>query len=42
MNTTLTAPLINIVETYRIGRGQNLWHPDLLYLDLIWIWLEWN
>lgn len=40
MNTTLTVPLIDLVESYRISRHQNLW-TDGLYLDIIWIWLEW-
>lgn len=42
MNATLTAPLIDIVEQYRISRHQNLWHPDFLYLDLIWLLMEWD
>lgn len=37
----LTAPLIDIVESYRISKGKNLW-SDGLYFDLIWIWLEWG
>lgn len=41
LETTLTAPLIDIVEQYRISRGYNLW-TDGLELDLIWIEMEWN
>lgn len=41
MNTTLTAPLIDIVETFRLEKGYNLW-TDMLYMDMIYIWLEWD
>lgn len=40
-NVSLTAPLIDIVEQYRISQHRNLW-TDLLYLDLMWIILEWD
>lgn len=42
MNTTLTAPLIDIVEAFRLEKGYNLWVPDMLYMDMIYIWLEWD
>ena len=36
----MTVPLLELVEYYRIKRGQNLWHPDLLMMDLIYILWE--
>ena len=37
----LTAPLFDIVESYRLERGYNMW-TDGLEMDLIWIICEWN
>ena len=40
-NVSLYVPLIDVVESYRLSKGLNLW-SDMLYLDILWIWLEWD
>jgi len=37
----LTAPLFDIVEHYRIQRGQNMW-SDMLEMDLVYIICGWD
>lgn len=37
----LTAPLFDIVESYRLERGYNMW-TDGLEMDLIWIICGWD
>lgn len=37
----LTAPLFDIVEYYRIQRGQNMW-SDMLEMDLVFIICGWD
>ena len=41
MNTTLTAPLFDIVLHYRLAKRQNM-HSDMLELDLCFILLGWD
>lgn len=41
MNTTLTANLFDIVESYRLEKGYNMW-ADMLEMDLIYIICGWN
>lgn len=37
---TLYVPFFDIVQHYRVSRGQNMW-TDMLELDLCWILLGW-
>ena len=41
MKPTLTAPLFDIVESYRLMRNQNMW-TDMLELDLCYIICGWE
>jgi hypothetical protein len=41
MNSTLTAPLFDIVEHFRLSQHRNMW-SDMLEMDIIYILNEWN